>query len=372
MSRPRDTRPVRAEDAFDEAAVTAWLREHAVDSSGVEGIPEVHQFSGGASNLTFLLRYPPSGDREGRDLILRRAPRGTKARGAHDMRREHTIQSALSATFPYVPGMVAFCDDATVLGGDFYVMDRIDGVIPRSEWPGDVPLPPDRARALCLAAVDVLAELHAVDPAEAGLEGLGRGAGYVRRQVEGWSTRYRNARTDDVPDLERVMAWLDRRQPDDVAACVIHNDFKLDNLVLDRADPTRVVGVLDWEMATVGDPLMDLAGSMAYWVQADDPEDFQLMRRVPTHLPGMLTRDEVVSAYAERTGRTVTADQWRFYEVFGLFRLAVIAQQIYYRYVHGQTTNEAYAVFGPAVQIVGRRLDGLVGDPDGAGPVGDS
>jgi aminoglycoside phosphotransferase (APT) family kinase protein len=240
-------------------------------------------------------------------------------------------------------------------------MDRIEGVIPRSEWPDDVPLSPEQARRLCLTAVDVLAELHAVDPAAAGVGDLGKGSGYVRRQVEGWSTRYRNARTDDVPDLEAVMSWLDRHQPDDSGTCVIHNDFKLDNLVLDVVDPTRVLGVLDWEMATVGDPLMDLAGSMAYWVEAGDPEDFQLVRRVPTHLPGMLSREEVVAAYADRTGRTITPTQWRFYEVFGLFRLAVIAQQIYYRYVHGQTTNEAYAVFGPAVQIVGRRLDGLVG-----------
>ena len=354
MSEVRDAREVRAEDAFDVDAVTTWLQRHAEDPAGIEGTPEVRQFSGGASNLTYLLRYPA------RDLILRRAPRGTKARGAHDMHREYVIQSALRDAVPYVARMVAFCDDESVLGADFYAMDRIDGVIPRSEWPADVPLSPEQARRLCLSAVDVLAELHAVDPEATGLAALGKGHGYVRRQVEGWSTRYRNARTDDVPDLEAVMAWLDANQPDDVATCVIHNDFKLDNLVLDPDDVTRVVGVLDWEMATLGDPLMDLAGSMAYWVEADDPEDFQLMRRVPTHLPGMLTRDEIVAAYAERTGRTVTPEQWRFYEVFGLFRLAVIAQQIYYRYVHGQTTNKAYAIFGPAVQIVGRRLDGLL------------
>ena len=172
-----------------------------------------------------------------------------------------------------------------------------------------MPLSPEQARALCLDAVDVLAELHGIDPEAAGLADVGKGHGYVRRQVEGWSTRYRNARTEDVPDLEEVMAWLDARQPDDVATCVIHNDFKLDNLVLDADDVTRVVGVLDWEMATLGDPLMDLAGSMAYWVQADDTEEFQMMRRVPTHLPGMLTRDEFVAALrrAHRTRRHARA-----------------------------------------------------------------
>ncbi len=355
MSAVPGAREVREEDAFDVARVAAWLREHAATPEGLDGEPEVRQFTGGASNLTYLLRFP-----SGRDLIVRRAPQGTKAKGAHDMRREHVIQAALAPVFDYVAPMVAFCDDPDVVGGDFYAMDRIAGVIPRSEWPADVPLSPQQARALCLDAVDVLAELHGIDPGAAGLSDLGKGAGYVRRQVEGWSTRYRNARTDDVPDLEQVMAWLDAHQPDDVATCVIHNDFKLDNLVLDADDVTRVVGVLDWEMATLGDPLMDLAGSMAYWVQADDTEEFQMMRRVPTHLPGMLTRDEFVAAYAERTGRSVSPEQWRFYEVFGLFRMAVIAQQIYYRWFHGQTTNEMYALFGPAVQIIGRRLDGLI------------
>lgn len=355
MSAVPGAREVREEDAFDVARVAGWIREHATDPDGLDGEPEVRQFTGGASNLTFLLRYP-----SGRDLIVRRAPRGTKARGAHDMRREHDIQAALAPVFDYVAPMVAFCDDPEVLGADFYAMERVAGVIPRSEWPADVPLAPEQARGLCLHAVDVLAELHAIDPEAAGLTHLGKGRGYVRRQVEGWSARYRAARTDDVPDLEDVMAWLDAHQPDDVATCVIHNDFKLDNLVLADDDVTRVVGVLDWEMATLGDPLMDLAGSMAYWVQADDPEDFQMVRRVPTHMPGMLTRAEIVAAYAERTGRSVTPEQWRFYEAFGLFRLAVIAQQIYYRWYHGQTTNEMYALFGPAVQVVGRRLDGLV------------
>ena len=356
MTEVPGAREVREEDSFDVARVAEWLRTHAATAEGLEGEPGVRQFTGGASNLTYLLRYP-----SGRDLIVRRAPQGTKARGAHDMRREYVIQSALAPVFDHVATMVAFCDDADVVGGDFYAMDRIPGVIPRSEWPVDVPLSPEQARALCLHAVDVLAELHGIDAGRAGLADLGKGSGYVRRQVEGWSTRYRNARTEDVPDLEDVMAWLDERQPDDVATCVIHNDYKLDNLVLDADDPTRVVGVLDWEMATLGDPLMDLAGSMAYWVQADDSDEVQVMRRVPTHLPGMLTRDEFVAAYCERTGRTVSPEQWRFYEVFGLFRMAVIAQQIYYRFFHGQTTNEMYALFGPAVQIIGRRLDGLIG-----------
>lgn len=355
MSTSDDGRSVREEDAFDVPAVAAWLRDNAPeqDRGDLATDPEVRQFSGGASNLTYLLRYP------GRDLILRRAPRGTKAKGAHDMGREFRIQSALEPHFPYVAHMVGFCTDESVLGADFYVMDRIDGIIPRAEMPEGVEVTPEQARGMCLSMVEVLAELHSVDVEKAGLEGLSKGWGYVRRQVEGWSARYRNARTDDAPACEGIMAWLDAHQPDDVASCVIHNDFKMDNVVFDRDDVTRIVGVLDWEMATVGDPLMDLGGNLAFWTEADDGAMAQF-RRVPTHLPGMLTRQEFVDAYCERMGFTLTPEQWRFYEVFGYFRLAVISQQIYYRYYHGQTSNELFAIFGPAVHLAEQRIQELL------------
>ncbi len=290
-----DTNPagkVRDEDAFDADAVARWLREHADDPTGLEGTPEVHQFAGGASNLTYLLRYPE------RVLILRRPPRGAKAKSAHDMGREFTIQSRLKPVFEYVPGMVAFCDDQTVIGSDFYVMERVDGTILRADLPDGLSLSEAEARALCTSFLDVLVELHGVDVEAAGLDDLGKGAGYVGRQVAGWSDRFRRARTDNVGDFEPVMAWLDDRQPDDVATCVIHNDFRLDNVVLDRVsddDPLQVRGVLDWEMATLGDPLMDLGGAMAYWIQADDDEHFRQFRRQPSDLPGMLTRWEMVS-----------------------------------------------------------------------------
>ena len=356
-SAPEGSRSVREEDAFDVAAVARWLQDNASDADRetLTGEPEVRQFSGGASNLTYLLRYP------GRDLILRRAPRGTKAKGAHDMGREYRIQSALEGHFPYVAHMVGFCEDPSVLGADFYVMDRIDGIIPRSEMPEGVDLTPEQARGMCLSMIETLAELHSVDPAAAGLESLGKGWGYVRRQVEGWSVRYRNARTDDAPDCEATMAWLDAHQPDDIAICVIHNDFKLDNLVFDAGDPTKVVGVLDWEMATLGDPLMDLGGDLAFWVEAGD-ETLKHFRRVPTHLPGMMTREEIVRTYCDRMGYDITPEQWRFYEVFGYFRLGVIAQQIYYRYFHGQTTNELFSLFGPAVHMAEQRIQELLAD----------
>ena len=358
-----ETVGVRGEDAFDVAAVALWLRTHAdpavVAPGELDDPPEVAQFPGGASNLTYLLRYPA------RDLILRRPPVGAKAKSAHDMSREFTIQSRLRPVFGYVPDMVAFCDDPAVIGSDFYVMTRLEGMILRQDLPDGLTLGAADARALCMNFLDVLVELHSVEPSGAGLDGLGKGSGYVARQVGGWSDRYRKARTDNVGDYERVMAWLLAQQPGDVATCVIHNDFRLDNVVLAPHDPLRVVGVLDWEMATLGDPLMDLAGALAYWVQADDDESYGAIRRQPSHLPGMLSRAEMVDYYTSRRGLTVTPEQWRFYEVFGLFRLGVIAQQIYYRYHHGQTTNEAYAAFLDVATYLETRCNRLIDEVTG-------
>jgi len=348
---------VREEDAFDVDAVIGWLREQG---ERIDGDLEVRQFGGGASNLTYSIRS--TGGAHPRDVILRRPPAGRKAKGAHDMGREYRVQAALREPFGLVPAMVALCTDESVIGSQFYVMERIDGIIPRRDMPPEVALSQSQTRQLCQNALDTLIALHRVDVTAPDLAALGKGTGYVTRQVGGWNTRFRNARTDDAPDLEAVMTWLEERQPGDVGNCLVHNDFRFDNLVLDREDPTRVVGVLDWEMATLGDPLMDLGGTLAYWVQADDDEFMQAFRRQPTHLPGMLTRAEVVQRYCDTMGFTLTAEQWRFYEVFGLFRLAVIAQQIYYRYFHKQTTNESYAVFGPAVTHLGARCRRLIED----------
>jgi aminoglycoside phosphotransferase (APT) family kinase protein len=343
---------VRAEDAFDVEAVRSWL---AAQGHPLTGDVEVLQFGGGASNLTYSMRT------EHEDLILRRPPAGQKARGAHDMGREFRIQAGLSDVFPLVPEMVALCDDESVIGSQFYVMQRVDGIIPRRDLPPGVTLSEEQTRALCTNALDVLIDLHRVDVDATPLASMNKGEGYVRRQVEGWSTRFRNARTPDVGDYEDVMAWLAEHQPADVAHCLIHNDFRFDNLVLDRDDPTRPIGVLDWEMATVGDPLMDLGGTLSYWVQEDDDEFFRQFRRQPTHLPGMLSREQVVDHYCTEMGLSMTPERWRFYEVFGLFRLAVIAQQIYYRYFHKQTTNESYAVFGPAAQYLEVRCRTIIG-----------
>jgi len=363
-----ESRPVRAEDAFDVGAVAGWLREHALlfrDRVAAEQVvPEVRQFPGGASNLTYLLRWPPAeATGEPFELILRRPPAGSKAKSAHDMGREFTIQSALAPVYPYVARMVGLCRDEGVIGSEFYVMERLEGTILRKELP--FALSTDRASRLCEHAWEALVRLHQVDVAAVPeLAALARGDGYVARQVAGWTDRLDRAATDDLGDWAPVTGWLEAHRPADVGRCLIHNDWRFDNMVLD--DRLQVRGVLDWEMATVGDPLMDLGGALAYWVQPDDDEFFQAFRRQPTTAPGMWTRRQVVSWYAARTGREITQQQWRFYEVFGLFRLAVIAQQIWYRYAHGQTHNEAYAVFGPAVAYLEQRCRRLVAeDPAG-------
>jgi aminoglycoside phosphotransferase (APT) family kinase protein len=345
---------VRAEDAFDVEALDAWLQAQAPEQTKaeLEGLPTVHQFRGGASNLTYLLSYPRL------DLILRRPPRGTKASSAHDMGREFRVQRALASSYPYVPHMIALCEDPEVIGGDFYVMERIEGTILRSRIPPELELTRDAVRQLCTTAIDRLVELHRIDPADAGLSELGKGDGYVRRQVEGWSERFRSAHTWNVPSFERVMRWLSEHQPKDVASRVIHNDYRLDNLVLAPEDPQRIVGVLDWEMATVGDPLMDLGGALAYWVQADDDRLMRTLRRQPTDAPGMLTRREVVDRYSQSSGFPI--ENWVFYEVFGLFRLATIIQQIYKRYHLRETRNRAFRHYWLGVRYLDRRCLGII------------
>lgn len=338
-----DAAPVREEDAFDVASFAAWLG--SLDPAlGVE--PSVRQFTGGASNLTYLLTYPD------RELILRRPPRGAHTGTAHDMGREHDLQAALGRVYPLVPRMVASCADAAVIGSPFYVMEAVRGTILRATIPRSLGLDRSGVATLCHNALDALIELHSVDVRAAGLSSLERGPGYVRRQIEGWSRRMRAARTGRDGSFETVMRWLAEHQPHDQPHTLIHNDFRFDNLVLAPEDPTRIVGVLDWEMATVGDPLLDLAGALAYWVQADDDRVIRGLRLQPTHTPGMMTRAEVVDYYCSRRGIDMDPFRWAWYEVFGLFRLAVIAQQIFYRYHHGQTTNPKFKKFRWLVQYL--------------------
>jgi aminoglycoside phosphotransferase (APT) family kinase protein len=338
-----DLTPVRDEDAFDIAKVHNWLKQFLE----IDGLPEVQQFRSGASNLTYLLKYP------NRELVLRRPPVGTKAISAHDMKREYLIQSRLRPVYDLVPNVIALCEDHSILGSDFYVMDRINGDIFRRDVPAS--LTKEDISVMATSLVSGLAQLHSVDATV--LQELNKGAGYVTRQVEGWSKRYRNALTDDVPDGEDVMRWLDTNKPEDVGSCIIHGDWRIDNMVFDLGQK-KLVGVLDWELATVGDPLMDLGSSLAYWVDRDDDPEFASLRRQPSHLAGMPTRKEFIAKYLELSGRK--CDDFTFYEVFGLFRLTVIIQQIWARYRAGQTSNPAFKGFGVGVNILINRAQGLI------------
>jgi aminoglycoside phosphotransferase (APT) family kinase protein len=338
-----DLTPVRDEDAFDIAKVHDWLSRYIEEGE----LPEVKQFRSGASNLTYLLKYPY------RELVLRRPPIGTKAVSAHDMKREFLIQSRLKPVYDLVPTVIALCEDHSIIGSDFYVMERINGDIFRRDVPES--LTKEDISIMATSLVAGLARLHAVDATV--LAELNKGLGYVTRQVEGWSKRYRNALTDDVPDGEDVMSWLAANKPEDVGSCIIHGDWRIDNMVFDL-DQKRLVGVLDWELATVGDPLMDLGSALAYWVDRDDDLEFASLRRQPSHLEGMPTRREFIAKYLELSGRK--CNDFTFYEVFGLFRLTVIIQQIWARYRAGQTTNPAFKGFGVGVNILIKRAQGLI------------
>ncbi len=350
-----DTRTVRSDEELPAAALARWLAEHLTPAPAVERRDDhpalsVSQFPGGHSNLTYLLRW---GDRE---LVLRRPPVGSTVRTAHDMGRELRVLSRLAPLYPKAPRPLLGCDDPAVIGAPFYLMERVRGLVLRDARATGLPidLTPERMRRVSEAAIDGLAELHAIDLAAAGLADLGRPAGYAARQVAGWGERWRAARTDEVPAIDRAFAWLEARLPAaEHSPALLHNDYKYDNLVF-ALDLSRIVAVLDWEMATIGDPRMDLGYALACWVDPGDPPPLQALAFGPTARPGNLSRREVAARYAAATGRSLDElGDLPFFYVFGLAKLAVIAQQIYARYRRGATRDERFARLGDAVQILG-------------------
>jgi aminoglycoside phosphotransferase (APT) family kinase protein len=345
---PDQPAPVRSGEELDVAALQAYLMANL---PGARGELKIEQFPRGYSNLTYLLRL---GDR---DLVLRRPPFGANVKSAHDMGREYLILHSLEGLYAKAPRPVLYCEDAGVLGVPFYVMERVPGVILREPLPAGMSIEPGTIRRICEALVDTLAELHSVDYRSAGLAELGKAEGYVARQVRGWAQRYEQASTHDLPAMRAVGAWLAGHMPPERGAALIHNDFKLDNLVLDARDLTRVKAVLDWEMATIGDPLMDLGTTLGYWIQAGDPPELQ--RLGLARFAGSLRRGEVVARYAERTGGSpaALAAEIVFYYVFGLFKIAVIVQQIYYRYRQGHTKDSRFGQLDTVVAACARMAE---------------
>ncbi len=339
IDKPKD---IRQGEEIDLKKVGVFLRDSI---PGLTSELEIKQFPSGFSNLTYLVT---SG---GKEMILRRPPFGTKAKSAHDMGREFRMLKALKPVFPYCPEALLYSEDESVMGCPFYVMERLKGIILRKDLPRGMDLSAEQARKLSENLIDIQLELHSIDYHAIGLESYGRPEGYVKRQIEGWSERYRKARTPDVPDFEHVMAWLaEKMQPESAKPGIIHNDYKFDNVVLDKDDPLTIVGVLDWEMATIGDPLMDLGSSLAYWVEKNDSPNMLMIRMMPSNIDGMMSRKEIIERYSERSG--IKINNFDFYYCFGLFRLAVIAQQIYYRFYNGQTKDERFGMLKFAVQIL--------------------
>jgi len=328
----------RAGEELDVALIDPYLKASIPSLGGIAELPQISQFPGGASNLTYLLQYPDQ------EFVLRRPPFGQKARSAHDMGREFRIINQLKDAFPYCPKAFLHCTDETVIGSEFYVMERIKGIILRSDLPPELNLDAAQTETLCKSFIDRLVELHQVDYQACGLGDLGKPQGYVERQIRGWGERYDKARTPDAPEWTTVKAWLlDKMPADHPVPALVHNDYRFDNVLLDPGNPMQIIGVLDWEMTTIGDPLMDLGNTLAYWIEAADPAPVQMMRRQPSHAPGMLSRRQFVEYYAERSG--ISIDNFDFYYTYGLFRLAGIVQQIYYRFFHGQTQDKRFAQF---------------------------
>ncbi len=334
-----EPRAIRAGEELDLAKLTAYLDGELPPG----GTVAVEQFPGGHSNLTYLVRH---GERE---YVLRRPPFGSKVKSAHDMGREYTVLSKLAPVYARAPRVFAYEATGEVLGAPFYLMERRRGVILRKDLPPDLAADHAKLRRVCELLVDSLVELHAVDYAAAGLGDFGKPTGYIERQVTGWTERYAKSQTDDLPAVSEVAAWLASHLPAEGPPALIHNDFKFDNVIFDPA-LASITGLLDWEMTTIGDPLMDLGSALSYWAQASDPPAYHAMPFGPTARPGMMTRQEVAARYLEQSGRRT--DSLVFYYAFGLLKTAVIAQQIYYRFAKGLTQDARFAPMIFAVRLL--------------------
>jgi aminoglycoside phosphotransferase (APT) family kinase protein len=336
-----DTITVRPDERFDEAKLAHYLRGKL---DGADAPLTVRQFGGGAANLTYLLDYGT------RQYVLRRPPLGPVAQSAHDMNREYRVLSVLYQVYPYAPRAYLYCDDHSVIGAPFFIMERRQGVVVRKSLPDEFAHIADAPARMSAALVDALVDFHATNYHTVGLETLGKPAGFLERQVEGWYGRWHNARTHALPQMEAVYGWLKENLPPPNPPTLVHNDYKLDNVMLAADDPGQIVAVFDWDMCTLGDPLADLGALLTYWIQPDDPPYMQLTSMMPVGDSRFLTREQLVQRYAERSGRDVS--HIRFYHTLGIFRLVVIAAQIYIRYQRGQTQDARFEAFGTMIPLL--------------------
>jgi aminoglycoside phosphotransferase (APT) family kinase protein len=332
---------IRQGEELDLVRLEPFLRRHFHNEAGAL---QVRQYPSGHSNLTYSLHLG------GKELVLRRPPFGSKVKSAHDMSREFRVLSKLHSVYAPAPEVLFYCDDDSVIGAPFYVMEPIRGMILRRHLPPGLDFPAERARRLSESFIENLVRLHRVDYAAVGLSDLGKPQGYLERQVRGWIERYYGSKTHDYPEVEKITAWMQEHMPATSTVSLIHNDYKYDNVVLDSSDVTRIIGVLDWEMCTIGDCLSDLGTALAYWIDPTDPEEIQQNRWGPTTQPGSLTREEFVQYYARQTQSDVS--EIAFYLTFARFKLAVIVQQIYFRYQQGLTKDERFASMPEKIQFL--------------------
>lgn len=332
---------VRKGEELNDVLLKKFLQENNLINS-IESELLVEQFTHGYSNLTYLLQI------ENQEFVLRKPPIGAIKRG-HDMSREFKVQSGVSKAFSKVPKMFAFSDDETILGSDFYIMEKVEGIILNYKAAHQRNILPASYKTIANSWLDTMIELHNVDYEAVGLGDLGKPDGYVERQVTNWGKQYLKAKTDEYPEAEMVMKWMETHQPKTYDHCLIHNDFKYDNVVFKDDSWQEISAVLDWEMATLGDPLMDLGTSLGYWTIATDHDFVKQGIPSPTIFEGNPIRSEIAQMYAEKSGRNV--DNLVFYYVFGLFKIAVIAQQIYYRFSKGWTTDARFANLNKAAEL---------------------
>jgi aminoglycoside phosphotransferase (APT) family kinase protein len=335
---------VRSDEQFDLESLTGWL---ATQPHLPHGLPTVKQFAGGKANLTYLLEFPG-----GEELVLRRPPLGPVAESAHDMAREHMVLSRLWQTFEKAPRALAMCDDPAVIGAQFFVMERKPGVVIRDRVPDQFGGGEDQEanRKLSEVVIDTLVELHAVDAVESGLEVLGRPDGFLQRQVDGWWGRWERSRHENNPAADEVGGWLRSNLPASGAPTLLHNDWRLDNMAVSPEDPGLCVAVYDWDMATRGDPLADVGTLMASWYE--EGEERSTLAPMPTTAPGWMSRDEALQRYGDLSGRDLTDIDW--YVVFGTWKLGVVLQQIYIRWLRGQTEDTRFEPLGEGARALFR------------------
>jgi aminoglycoside phosphotransferase (APT) family kinase protein len=337
-----DTIEVRSGEQLNWSKIEQYLREQL--SINDDGTIQARQFPSGASNLTYLIQI---GAWEG---VLRRPPFGQIAPKAHDMRRESGLLGRIHPVFPLAPRPYIFCDELEIMGVPFYVMERRRGFVLNDSFPPEIEVTPQLYRKISEAMIDTLADIHAVDWQAAGLAEFGHPEGFLGRQVTGWIERYNRSQTDESPSIEALTHWLLEHTPNSPAPTLIHNDFKLNNMLMSLQDPAQPTAVLDWEMTTIGDPLFDLAISLCYWVQHDDPEKLRAILPTVSQRPGFYSRAELMERYARRSGRDLSSIQ--FYLTFAYFKLSVILQQIYIRWRRGQTQDPRFAIFGSRIRVL--------------------